>query len=408
VVVRAAVAHLALVWFFLLGGFGMFFPFFAMYLREDAGLTGTQVGLVIATMSLVGIVAQPLWGQLSDITGRRTLVLSMLGVGSAVGYAALALPASFAAFIAVGAVLAVFSTNLMPAAWSVSLALLGEQGPRSIGWVRASGTVGFGASIAVLPYIVDAVAGRIDRPLVCIFPLGSALVLLGALLALGLPRTGAVSIRAAPGDWRRLAGHRPFRRALAFTFSAFLFMQGPTALFPLLVRGRGGGLDAVCAMWLVMLSLEVPLVAAFGWTVERLGIRGVVTIGVLAGAVRWLVSGFCDDLTIVTIAQVLHGVAVWGVVVGAPAYVDTVTPPELRSTAQAMLAMVGVGLGSVLSNTLSGWLIDALGPVGPARWAGLGALALASVTYWALPEPPGRHRAARGTGSAPRRLPRVS
>ena len=42
------------VWFFCLGGLGIFFPYFSLYLRENAGLTGTQVGVVLTMVPLVG------------------------------------------------------------------------------------------------------------------------------------------------------------------------------------------------------------------------------------------------------------------------------------------------------------------------------------------------------------------
>jgi hypothetical protein len=42
------------VWFFCLGGLGIFFPFFSLYLRENAGLSGSQMGLVLSMVPLIG------------------------------------------------------------------------------------------------------------------------------------------------------------------------------------------------------------------------------------------------------------------------------------------------------------------------------------------------------------------
>ena len=53
------------VWFFCLGGIGIFFPFYSLYLRENAGLSGSQMGLVLSMLPLVGTLAQPFWGQLA-------------------------------------------------------------------------------------------------------------------------------------------------------------------------------------------------------------------------------------------------------------------------------------------------------------------------------------------------------
>jgi MFS family permease len=62
--------------------------------------------------------------------------------------------------------------------------------------------------------------------------------------------------------------------------------------------------------------------------------------------------------------------------IGAPYYVDAVVPARLRSTAQGVLSMVGVSLGGILSNALTGFLIERVGPRAPALAGGIGALLL--------------------------------
>ena len=59
---------------FLTFGFviAAFFPFLALYL-DGKGLSGSDIGLVIAAMAVARIVLNPLWGHLADATlGRRT------------------------------------------------------------------------------------------------------------------------------------------------------------------------------------------------------------------------------------------------------------------------------------------------------------------------------------------------
>jgi len=82
---------LTLFWFTYFGSLGIFFPYFSLYLRENAGLSGTQLGVVLAISPLVGMIAQPLWGQVADRTGARSRVLAFLTLGTALGYAGLGL-----------------------------------------------------------------------------------------------------------------------------------------------------------------------------------------------------------------------------------------------------------------------------------------------------------------------------
>lgn len=369
-------------WFFALGALGCFLPYYTLYLREVAGLSGVQVGSVAAVIPLMGLATQMAWGQLADRTGSRTLVLVCVAAGTACGYAGMGMAAGFVGLLLATAAHAAFATALVPNTTAVSLALLGDGAEHAFGRVRVWGTLGFGVAMLAIPPLVASERGL---DLGVLFPLASAAAVVAVGLALALPRAGAVAARAEPGAWRLLLRHRPFVRLLVLAACFFLCAQGPLHLFPLLVQAQGGGVAAISHMWLLMLALEVPLVAWFGVTHARIGLRGLLLVGAAASGVRWTLAGWSGDLAVVTGAQLLHGVVVWGVILGAPVYVDAAVPARLRSTGQAMLATLGVALPSSLSSLAAGWLVDAYDPFAPARVGGLGALAIAAVLPFVLP-----------------------
>jgi PPP family 3-phenylpropionic acid transporter len=196
------------------------------------------------------------------------------------------------------------------------------------------------------------------------------------LIVWRLPHTDALVVRAQRGDWRRLLRHRPFVRLLVFALFAYFFLQGPMILFPLFVRAHGGSLDWISWMWIPMLIVEIPVIALLGETVARIGARGLLATGVIAGGLRWLVCGLSSDLTWIFAVQILHGITVAGLLLGAPLYVDAVVPARLRSTGQGMLAMFGISLGGIVSCLIAGWLLENIGPDAPYLAGGIGALIL--------------------------------
>ena len=131
--------------------------------------------------------------------------------------------------------------------------------------------------------------------------------------------------------------------------------------------------------------VEIPLVAYSGAGLKRLGARGLLALGVFAGGLRWTVSGLSDDLYVIYAVQMLHGVMVAGLLLGGPLYLDAVVPERLRSTGQALLSMVGIGVGGIISNTASGWLLEHVGPNAPYVIGGVGALALGCLAHRILP-----------------------
>jgi len=373
-------------WFFCLGGLGAFFPFYSLYLHENAGLDATQVGVVCAVLPLVGLFAQPFWGQLADRTGYRSRVLALLAVGTAIGYAALFLWEGFAQLLFGTAVLACFSTALIPACVAVTLALTKGADHRAFGLTRTWGTIGFLTLVVIFPPVLHysqslrglvATEGGPSEPgLEIMFPLAGLLALICGLIARRLPRTDALVVRAPRGDWRRLLRHRPFVRLLVFALLAYFFLQGPMILFPLFVVANGGSLDWISWMWIPMLVVEIPVIALLGETVARIGARGLLATGVLAGGLRWLVCGLSSDLTWIFAIQILHGITVAGLLLGAPLYIDAVVPERLRSTGQGMLAMVGLSLGGISSCLSAGWLLENVGTNAPYLAGGIGALIL--------------------------------
>ena len=76
---------LAAYWALGMAPFGLTLPYWGLYLRENAGLSGAQVGMVFAVIPAVGIVVQPFWGVLADRSGLRARILLLLSLGAAAG-----------------------------------------------------------------------------------------------------------------------------------------------------------------------------------------------------------------------------------------------------------------------------------------------------------------------------------
>ena len=384
---------LTLFWFVYFGSLGIFYPYFSLYLRENAGLTGTEVGLILAISPFVGMIAQPFWGQLADRSGRRGLLLAILTLGTAAGYYGLGTAHGFWSIVLATAALAVVGTAVLPMTMSVSLAILRDAGQHAFGRVRVWGTIGYFIVILVFPWVLATIGNshamivtNISQPgLGLMFPLAAGLVFIAGLIALLLPKTGVVALRAARDDWRELAHNRVFLQLLIFALIGHFLMHGPMWLFPLFVRFRGGDLETIRNMWILMLLFEIPLVLSTGSGLKRFGARGLLAVGMLVGGLRWLLCAVSDNGPFLFAVQALHGVTVVGLNLGSPLYLDVVAPEKLRSTAQSILSMVAAGIAAIASNASAGWLLDHGGVDLLYLLCGAGAVLLGASTWWFLP-----------------------
>lgn len=379
-------------WYLYMCGWGIFFPYYSLYLGQELGLTGSRIGVVMATIPFVGLFAQPFWGQLADRTGSRCRVLAVIAVCTGLSSGGLLAVRDFPTAVAGTALFALFSTSVLPMATSVTLASVGRQGISRFGQIRVWGTLGFLTTVLVFPRFLSRVTAQESdvlpwQGMAWMYPVTAVFLLSAALVALSLRDEGALTLRSGRGDTRRLLRHPPLVRLLVLIFAAHVFLQGSINFFPLYVRDRGGDMSTVGQMWVYMLLLEIPLVAFSGQTLRLLGARGLLATGLLAEGLRWTICAFSRDMTLVTAVQLLHGVGVAGLLVGASLYVDEAVPERLRSTAQALLAAVSFGAGAIVSNASFGWLLEAFGADVPYAAAGIGALALASLTHRFLPRP---------------------
>src|SRR5262245_11759285 len=119
---------LTLFWFVYMGSVGIVLPYYSLYLKENAGLSGTELGWVLATLPLVSIVVQPFWGHVADRTGARSRIVALLSIGSALGYVALAAAKGFWAILFGTAAVAFFGAVVLPVVVAVGMAVLWARG----------------------------------------------------------------------------------------------------------------------------------------------------------------------------------------------------------------------------------------------------------------------------------------
>lgn len=374
-------------------GLGVYYPYFSLYLRESLRFSGAQVGMAYAVPPLVGMIAQPLWGYIADATGSRARVLALLSLGTALGYALLTVPSSFAGVLACTAFLSFFATAQFPMAVAVSLSAIEHDGNRvPFGRIRVCGTLGFFVTVMCVPPALQRLAAARHEPEAAvfhlIFALAAALAATASVIAATLPDARpAAHARLQPGDQRWLRTHPPYLRVLLVNFGAYFFLQGAMVLFPVFVRSRGGTTSTLSHMWLFMLSAETLLMFTVSGLQRRIGIQLAIAFGIFACGARWALGTLSAGLFWVYPLQTLHAAFVVSLQVSSALLVSTLVPDRLRASGQAGLTLLGSGLGGILSSTLAGHVLDAYGIDTVMLASGLGGMALGLAVPWLLPAP---------------------
>jgi nucleoside transporter len=256
----------------------------------------------------------------------------------------------------------------------------------TIGWIASGLVVSqsmFGLfPIPVLPGVVDA--GKTALPL----QISAVVSILYGLYSFTLPasppqgRDEPFSLIKALGlDALRLFANPSY---LMFAICSFLiciplaFYYARTNEF---VGAMAFGDRSAGVMALGQVS-EIGFMAAVPFFLNRLGVKKMLLVGMLAWAARYALFGLMPSSpAMLILGIVLHGICYDFFFVTGQLYTDRVAPKEIRTSAQAFLGLLTYGAGMLVGNYVLGYWggkIE-LDPTTKEGWLADAA------TYWLLP-----------------------
>jgi nucleoside transporter len=256
----------------------------------------------------------------------------------------------------------------------------------TIGWIASGLVVSqsmFGLfPIPVLPGVVDA--GKTALPL----QISAVVSILYGLYSFTLPasppqgRDEPFSLIKALGlDALRLFANPSY---LMFAICSFLiciplaFYYARTNEF---VSAMAFGDRSAGVMALGQVS-EIGFMAAVPFFLNRLGVKKMLLVGMLAWAARYALFGLMPSSpAMLILGIVLHGICYDFFFVTGQLYTDRVAPKEIRTSAQAFLGLLTYGAGMLVGNYVLGYWggkIE-LDPTTKEGWLADAA------TYWLLP-----------------------
>jgi len=220
-------------------GFGIVLPLLPGFAAEHRA-SGWQIGLLMATYSLMQFVFSPIWGRLSDRIGRRPVLLLSIS-GSAVSYALFAFAPSLAMLFVSRAVAGIMAANIATAQAYVADVTTPENRAKGMGMVGAAFGLGFILGPALAGFLSHWAETQALKPQVVVGLAAAAFSVLDLLFAAArLPEslTPELQAQAAAPEGSRLhrmaaALNNPATSTLIFVF--FLSTVAWSQLEPTLV-----------------------------------------------------------------------------------------------------------------------------------------------------------------------------
>ena len=110
---------------------------------------------------------------------------------------------------------------------------------------------------------------------------------------------------------------------------------------------------------------EIAALALLGPVLARLGFRTVISLGAFCYFLKYAFFGTTMlPLPVIVAAQLIHGFSFAFFFAASFIYVDRISPPDTRYSAQTVFMLVILGIGPLVAGPLNGWLAALCTPVG--------------------------------------------
>lgn len=378
--VRSPLVPIFLIVFVGLLGFGIIIPLLPLYAKHF-GASPFVAGLLLATYSLLQLLATPYLGALSDRVGRRP-VLIISQIGTVLSFLLLGVANSLPLLFAARMLDGISGGNISTAQAYISDVVDEKNRARAFGLIG----VAFGLGFIVGPVLGGILShgNNFYRPALAAGAISFVSLLLTIFyLPESLPQ-GKRSQQRQPRivdieGLRRAWGYEQLGLLLMIFFLFSLVQAGFEGLFTLFGNYKFGLGPREAGYLLGYVGVLGVLVqgGGIGPLVQRLGERRVLQAGLVAGAIGLLWSGFANSLPMLMVALVPVS---FGLGVATPttnSLIARESPPDERGRILGISQSMSA-LARVLGPLLSGYALQ------HQVWLPFVVAALLSVVAWTL------------------------
>ncbi len=368
--------RMALQYVLLFGATGVSLPFAGLWMRAQ-GLSGAEIGTLLAAPMLARIVTGPLLAVWADGFRYRRTPIALMGLVMAAGYA-VAGASDLHAVRAIGWFVGATAMGvLVPLSDVMTLRLAGRLG-FSFSLPRGAGSAAFvvanvGMGALLLHWPVDGVIVWIVLASLGVAAV-AAFVLPPEPVADGAPVAGLERFRGLG----RLVGDPVFMTAIfavGAVQAAHAFQYGFSAI---LWKTQGISEAVTGQLWAFGVIVEIALMWLFEPWRRRVGIGpwSLLMIGSAAAVLRWSAMAFAPPLWLLWPLQALHALTFAATFLAGLQIVERLSPPESHTAAQTLSSMLSAGVLIGLATAASGPLYDRFGAGGYWAMAAMAAAGL--------------------------------
>jgi len=339
--------------FLFFGLLALFIPFLPVYLGQQ-GLSTSEIGLIIGTGGFVTLIAQPLWGFISDKTKTIRIVMLILVSCTAVfGYFLFSVD-SFLLLIIFALFVYFFLMPLDPLTESMNFTV-SETAGISYGSVRTYGALGYAVLSLIAGYAMDY------------FGMSSVSILFVVLgiLAFGviwlMPEVQASTKPVTIAGLKQVLTNKEMLLFLGLVFISSVPARMNDTFLGIHILTLGGDTSLVGIAFFLSATSEIVIFALSFWWLRKGKELEIITIATFFYFLRFFASAFVSSPMLLTLLQVLQMLTFPVFYTAAIQYLYQIMPKEWRATGQTVLALLFFGMSGIIASYAGGYLYKGFG-----------------------------------------------
>ncbi|WP_191603440.1 MFS transporter [Marinomonas algicola] len=334
---------------------GSMAPYISMYYKS-LDLSGSEIGRIMALLTLSTIVVPHFWGWLTTRLGLPKLTLQI-----ATGCTLLAvLPFYFAqgyeTFWVLTLLLALSYSALVPLADSFAIRSIKGLGiPYTR--IRAGGSLGYIFAVTLTGFIIAKVGVNAIVPMMIL-----AIIIAFATTFLLKEKPIPLEMDKQVGSFWSLFKIKEVRFFLLLSFLSYMAHAPFNVFMALHLSNAGYSGDEIGLLISFGVVMEIVLFLFFGNLLKRYSVVYVVALCFGLGIARWLLVGwYVDSLWVVLLTQLTHCVTFALFHMVSIDQVNRLFPEKYAAQGQAMYSSLAVGLGGGLGMVIAGYIWELMG-----------------------------------------------
>ncbi len=338
--------YFVLFYIFIYAGQAVFNTFLPVYF-SDIGFTSLQIGSILSLGPFVAMLAQPMWGALSDRAKTKNTILLVLIAGSGIAMMLFPISPLFAYVMVVTCLFTLFQTSIFAIGDTITLETIDRVKHGNFGHIRMGGTFGF----AVMSLIFGFIA---KDHLSSMFPVYAGTMAVCFLLVLKFPNIEGHQSKGKGMSVGVLLRNKKLMLFLGFNFILQITLGFYYSFFPIYFKELGGD-NAMLGWSMVISSLaEVPFLLFADKIFKRFKIYYVLFLAAGATIVRWILFYYIDSPSWILPVQALHGLMFIVLTVTMATYINREVPKELKASGQTFNGLLNLGVARIIGSMAGG------------------------------------------------------